>query len=144
MHRPPSSVMGISFRLAAIVALAAGGCSGSKLGAEVSGNVTLDGKAVGPGVIVFAQDGAASNPSEGTIQPNGSYFLKTSNAIGLTPGKYRAAVTVFEPSTAQAGERSYADPVYLTPEKYARQETSGLEFDVKPGRQTIDVELSSK
>ncbi len=44
---PASTCLLASALLTAMMA----GCSGSKLGAEVNGHVTLDGKPVGPGVI---------------------------------------------------------------------------------------------
>lgn len=120
------------------------GCSGSDLGAEVSGTVTLDGKPVGPGTVVFAEASGASNPSDGAIQPDGSYALKTANLPGIAPGKYRAAVTVFEDVKTAPGERSFALPKYVTPEKYANLDTSGLEYDVKPGKNPIDIALTAK
>jgi hypothetical protein len=128
----------------AIVAAALLGCGGSDLGAEVSGTVTLDGKPVGPGVIVFASKGAARNPAEGAIQPDGSYFLKTSRDVGLLPDSYAVAVSVFEDPEVAAGERSTVPSKLVTPEKYASHETSGLEYEVRPGGNTIDIELVSR
>jgi hypothetical protein len=120
------------------------GCAGSDLGAEVSGRVTLDGNPVGPGVVVFAPTNGNANPPEGAILPDGSYFLKTSRDIGLRPGKYRVAVSVYESQNLQPGERGTAPPKLVTPEKYASHETSGLEFDVASGDNAIDIKLVSK
>lgn len=131
--------------LAAFVLLGAAalGC-GSDLGAEVSGTVTLDGQPVGPGVIVFSQPDGAVNPAEGAIQPNGKYFLRTSNQVGLTPGRYQVALTVLADPDTPPGERSMQPSKLVTPQKYAQAATSGLEYDVAPGRQTINIELSSQ
>jgi hypothetical protein len=123
---------------------AVAGCGGDGLGAEVSGVVTLDGKPVGPGVVVFAQPGGGSYPAEGAIQPDGSYFLKTSREIGLAPGRYQVALTVLEDPEIAPGERSMTPSKRVTPEKYSSHETSGLEFDVAEGDNTINLELTSK
>jgi hypothetical protein len=130
--------------LAALLVTATLGCRGSELGAEASGTVTLDGHAVGPGVVVFAPLDASRNPSEGAIQPDGSYFLKTSRELGLAPGRYAVAISVFEDPEIAPGERSMVPSKLVTPEKYASHETSGLEYDVAPGSNTIDLELTSQ
>jgi hypothetical protein len=120
------------------------GCGGSELGAEVSGRVTLDGNPVGPGVVVFAPTDGNSNPPEGAILPDGSYFLKTSREVGLRPGAYKVAVSVYDVPDLKPGERSTAPPKLVTPEKYASHETSGLQFDVGSGDNAIDIKLVSK
>jgi len=120
------------------------GC-GSEFAASVSGTVTLDGKTIGPGVVNFSPTDLKSNPAVGTISPDGSYVLKSNRTEGLPPGKYRVAVTVFEQSPEAArGERSNAPPKLLTPAKYDNAETSGFEFDVVTGSNTIDLPLTSQ
>jgi hypothetical protein len=116
------------------------GC-GSNLESTVSGSVTLDGKKIGPGVVNFSPAAGDQNPAVGTIMPDGSYTLKSSRTAGLAAGKYRVAVTVF---AQQSGERTGEAPKLVTPEKYNTIETSGLEYDVVPGSNTIDLELVSK
>jgi hypothetical protein len=127
-----------------VIAAALAGCSGSDLGAEVSGQVTLDGESVGPGVVVFAPVDGKSNPPEGAIMPDGSYFLKTSRDLGLRPGAYKVAVSVYNSPDVKPGERSTVLPKLVTPEKYSSAETSGLQYEVKPGDNTIDIDLLSK
>jgi hypothetical protein len=120
------------------------GCSNS-LEATVSGTVTLDSKPIGPGVVTFAPMAGGSNPAVGAIQPNGSYFLKTSRTVGLIAGNYRVAVTVHEqPANAKPGERIMTPSKLLTPQKYANVETSELEFEVQHGKNSIDIPLVSK
>ena len=121
-----------------------GGCSGSSMEAEVSGTVTLDGQAVGPGAVVFAPAEGQSNPADGAIQLDGSYFLKTSREVGLKPGDYKVSVSVFDQPEVRPGERSMTPAKLVTPQKYADTETSGLQYTVEPGENTIDIELSSK
>jgi hypothetical protein len=120
------------------------GC-GNRMESQVSGIVTLDGETIGPGVVNFSPIDGKSNPAIGTILPDGSYSLKTNRTDGLLAGRYRVAVTVFQQSPeSQAGERSMAPTKLLTPERYNSADTSALEFEVKPGNNTIDIALSSK
>jgi hypothetical protein len=125
---------------------AVSGCSQSVMESRVAGKVTLDGKGVGPGVMVFVpESGHGGNPSTGAIQPDGSYFLKTNRDTGLAPGKYNVSVSVFDqPADVKPGERSMKEAKLVTPEKYVSAETSGLEYDVAPGNNTINIELKSK
>ncbi len=129
--------------LAAAVSLLLG-CSSSGLEAQVSGTVTLDGKAVGPGTITFALKGGSSNPATGAIEKDGSYRLKTARTAGLHPGTYQVSLTVFEAAQGRPGERLYGPSKMITPEKYSTTGTSGLEYEVKSGSNTINIDLSSK
>jgi hypothetical protein len=126
-----------------VVAAASLGCSDS-LDATVVGTVSLDGKPVGPGVVTFVPvEGSQPNPASGPVQPNGTYALKTSRTEGLTPGKYKASVSIWDQPEVPKGERSMITPKLITPEKYADPETSGLEYQVDPGDNTIDLTLTS-
>jgi hypothetical protein len=119
------------------------GCSGTNQEAEVSGTVTLDAKSIGPGIVVFAPI-EGKTPATGTIEPNGNYSLKTSRETGLAAGKYRASVSIREmPATVNPGDRPPPGKL-LIPEKYELSTTSGLEYDVMPGSNTIDIALSSQ
>ena len=120
------------------------GCTGSSMESEVSGTVTLDGQPVGPGAVVFAPVDGQSNPADGAIQLDGSYFLKTSREVGLNPGDYKVSVSVFDQPEVKPGERSMTPAKLVTPQKYADTETSGLQYPVEPGENTINIELSSK
>jgi len=132
------------FALLSIAAAVVMGCFSRSLESEVSGVVRLDGKPLGPGAVVFAPAGDTHNPAVGSIQPDGSYFLNTGRTSGLLPGKYRVSVYVHQmPPGAKPGDRQASTPS-LIPTKYETVETSGLEFDVRPGRNTIDLELASQ
>src|SRR5882672_6522646 len=126
----------------ALLVAASTGC-GNELGAEVSGVVTLDGKPVGPGMITFVPEGN-TNPSDGAIQLDGTYSLRTSRTVGLRPGQYKTSISVLDQPVTTPGERSYVAPKLVTPKKYSDPSTSGLEYDVKPGKNTIDIPLTSK
>jgi len=111
---------------------------------HVSGKVTLDGNGVGPGVVVFVPTGDQGNPATGAIQPGGDYFLKTYRDSGLSAGKYKVSVSVFDQPPVKPGERSMVAAKLITPEKYVSAETSGLEYDVERGSNTIEIPLTSK
>jgi hypothetical protein len=129
---------------AAVFALFLAGCSGNDLGAEVSGRVTLDGQPVGPGTVVFQPAGGQSNPPQGTVQVDGSYFMRTNQTVGLAPGKYKAGVAIYDPPDLKPGERASKPSELLSPERYAQPDTSGLEYDVTPGDNTIDIKLTTQ
>jgi hypothetical protein len=139
----------ISFRIArvALVALAAfcaAGCSSSEFESDVSGTVTLDGSPVGPGTVVFAPTDDKSNPATGLVEVDGDYFLRSNRIRGLPPGHYKVSVSVVHYDPVAAGQRSTKPGKQITPRKYADPSTSGLEYDVEPGNNSIDIDLTSK
>ena len=130
--------------LALVSAAAYLGCGGSELGATVRGTVMLDGRAIGPGVVIFGPLGGKENPATGTILPDGSYFVKTGGKVGLPPSTYQVCVQVNEiPEGLAPGQRSMAPTKSLVPEKYTQVSTSGLEFEVEPGSNTFDINLTT-
>ena len=128
-----------------IAAPAFGGCSGGSLGSNVTGVVTLDGTPIGPGVATFAPVDSKENPAIGAIQPDGSYFLKTSQERGLRPGTYQVALQIHEvPTDLVPGQRDMRQPKSRIPPKYNAVETSGLQFEVEPGSNKINIEMTSR
>jgi hypothetical protein len=134
----------IGLALGLLCLVIAHGCSGGDFESNVSGTVTLDGKAIGPGFLVFAPVAGDTNPANGAIQTDGSYELKTANTAGLRAGMYKVSVTVLDQPDVPPGERSYVVAKSRIPEKYSNIDSSGLEFDVESGSNTIDIPLSSK
>jgi hypothetical protein len=119
------------------------GCSHSTQESQVSGQVSLDGNRIGPGTIVFAPVDEGT-PAIGPIDEEGNYSMSTSHEVGLGAGKYKVAVSVRElPPAIKRGDRVPPGKL-LIPEKYEDSATSGLEYDVSPGRNTIDIELKSQ
>ena len=119
------------------------GCTSSSQESTVSGHVTLDGNNIGPGMVVFAADGGGK-PATGSIESDGSYTMNTSREVGLAAGKYKVAVSVREmPQNVKRGDRPPPGKL-LIPEKYEQSTSSGLEYEVTPGKNTIDIELTSK
>ena len=120
------------------------GCSQSPFNADVKGSVTLDGKPVPPGVVIFSAEGGGRNSSRGRIEANGKYFLVTRHNRGIDSGDYRVAVQVYEKGGPPGpGERTAANLPPLVPAKYLSIDTSGLAFTVEPGSNTIDIALTS-
>lgn len=132
---------GRSYVTLAILVMA--GCA-QGLESDVSGVVSLDGTPLGPGGVVFAPAGDVHNPAVGSIQAYGSYVLNTGRTRGLLPGKYRVSLYIHEmPPGARPGDRQAATPSRI-PTRYETVETSGLEFDVRPGHNSIDLKLTSE
>jgi hypothetical protein len=119
------------------------GCSGSTQESQVSGQVSLDGKSIGPGTVVFGPVGGGK-PATASVDENGHYVMYTNREVGLGPGKYRAAVSIREaPPNIKRGERPPPGKL-LVPERYEDSDKSGLEYDVAPGSNTINIELKSQ
>lgn len=119
-----------------------GSCSGSSLESHVSGIVTLDGEPVGPGIVVFSPVNS-SKPATGSVESDGTYLLNTNRESGLSPGRYQVSLSVREvPQNMQRGDRPPPGKL-LIPDKYESTATSGLEFEVVPGDNTIDIKLTS-
>lgn len=120
------------------------GCNQSPFNADVKGTVTLDGKPVPPGVVVFSAEGGGRNSSRGSIEPDGTYFLVTRHYRGIESGNYSVAVQVYELGDPPGpGERAPLNPPPLVPAKYLDIDTSGLKFTVEPGSNRIDIALTS-
>ena len=131
--------------VAGAVAMLAAGCSGSNFESQVSGTVTLDDQPIGPGVVFFAPLEGKTNPARGNIQPDGSYELLTSRDVGLPPGKYKIGLQIVEiPADRAPGQRDMRPAKSRIPDKYSDTTASGLEYDVVPGSNTIDIALTSQ
>jgi hypothetical protein len=124
--------------------LAFAGCGGT-YDSSVSGKVTLDGKAVPRGTVSF-QSKSGGPAAYAIIEENGSYTLQTGRESGLPAGEYYVTVTANEApamtQTASGGPPPPGKPI--TPARYQSRETSGLSFVVEPGRNEINLELSSQ
>jgi hypothetical protein len=124
-----------------VLLLTLSGCGSGGMG-SVSGQVTLDGKALGMGTVTFhpAQDGSLA---VGQIGPDGRYELLVASEASVAPGDYVVTVVAAEPlPKAKLGEPEPL-PKLLVPSRYTTTATSGLKFTVKPGSQTIDLPLES-
>lgn len=119
------------------------GCGGT-FDASVEGIVTLDGNVVSTGAISFVPaDGGPQ--AYAVIKENGSYELFTGREAGLPSGEYNVSIVSRKPPKAThsdlGGPAPPGEPI--TPRWYASLMTSGLTFEVEPGSNDINLELSS-
>lgn len=121
------------------------GCEESKsnLG-RVEGIVRLDGKPLTGGKIQFLPPAGRSAIAE--IQSDGTFTLGTfGNSDGAIIGTHKVAVIAFEPGSVgrpdPAKPRAPLKP--LVPERYLAAGTSGLTYEVKPGLNNAEFDLTS-
>lgn len=153
--------MMVRVALAGVVALALSlaGCEpgGPPMG-QVTGTITLDGKPLPNAAVTFAPvDGGGA--SSGISDANGKYELNAQDRKGAVIGKHRVYVTSVSMTKSTVDPNmSSSSPEYekqamgggseynvkLTepiPAKY--NEKSELQYEVKAGSNTIDLELKS-
>jgi hypothetical protein len=133
-------------RLLGLILLAAlAGCDSSGVGrlVPVKGQVTIDGKPLTTGSLVFKADSAKGTISKfeptGTIAADGGYSLFTKEKEGAPLGWYKVGVV--------AQESNPSDPYALKsliPARYNEAETSGLAVEVvtKPAAGAYDLKLA--
>lgn len=131
------------WRLTAIGLLAAAltGCGGP-YDATVAGVVTLDGATVTRGTISFTPQ-AGGPPAYGMIASDGKYSLRTGREEGVKSGGYTVTVAANEESNQQ-GRDGGPPPVGkpITPDWYRSPTSSGLSYEIKPGDNEINIELT--
>ena len=116
------------------------GCS--PFDAKVSGLVTYDDAPLDHGMVSYYPM-AGGPTSYGNIQSDGTYVLQTGNRSGIDAGDYRVTVNCVKQIPP---EREGDPPGFrpLIPVKYKSADSSELQFEVKKGRNQIDIALSSK
>jgi hypothetical protein len=117
------------------------GCGGSDANVgRVDGIVRLDGKPVPNGKVLFQP--AAGRGSTGVIQPDGTFNFGSEGAV---LGQHKVAIVAFEPGkvTGQSPGGPRAPLKAIVPERYLAAGTSGLTFEVKPGDNHAEFELTS-
>jgi hypothetical protein len=101
------------------------GCSGGHE-ASLTGVVTYQGQPV-KGALMNLHNADSGPMAYAMTDDTGTYQALTGSQRGLQPGRYRFAF------------KSPADMVL--PSKYLSAENSGLEYEVKPGKNVFDIEL---
>jgi len=120
------------------------GCGGS-YDASVSGSVTLDGAPLPRGTIKF--NPLAEGPaSYGLVGNDGSYAIQTGREPGLPSGDYAVTIVANEPSVEQdPGSGLPPRPGKpITPPWYRSAESSPLKQRVEPGKNRIDLQLTTQ
>jgi hypothetical protein len=105
----------------------------------VHGTVTLDdGTPLTKGLVVFeGQVDGKPVMARGEIKTDGSYKLSTGKpGDGALPGKYRVLINPMDLSDLPDEQKNIPFDY-----KYMRYETSGLEFEVKPGANDFPIKL---
>jgi hypothetical protein len=120
------------------------GCGGA-FDSMVAGTVTLDGKIVPRGLVAF-HPVAAGPAAYAQIDESGKYNVRTGRDAGLPPGEYQVTVTASEPPAVEKTANGFPPPPgkAITPARYGMKETSALKFSVEPGKNEINLELSSQ
>jgi hypothetical protein len=117
------------------------GCGGV-YDADVEGVVKLDGQPIPRGTVSFSSE--KGHTAYGMVQSDGTYHLRTGREDGLPPGNYSVTVAANEASTTP-GRDGGPPPVgkAITPDWYRDPATSGLTFDVQPGGNEINIDLTT-
>lgn len=119
--------------LAALAATLFAGCGEETLSlAPVSGKVTLDGKPVPSGVVIFSPDadqGTTGPNGSGHLNRDGTFRIRTAQRDGAVPGQHRVRINLYLPSP----EDDF--PSTSIPQRYMSDATSGLTADVAPDTQ---------
>ncbi len=120
------------------------GCGQNEKLGGVYGTVRLDGKPLAKGTVRFTP--AAGRAATGNIQSDGTYTLGTyGESDGALLGKHQVAVIAYDAAadSRPAYEIRNVKSTSLVPDRYMSVGTSGLTFDVKPGKNQADFELTS-
>ena len=146
------------YRLSVVLCACVAGCGGDSGVAPVAGELTLDGKPVADASITFMPR-AGGRPSYGTTDSNGAFELTTFEPEdGALVGVHTVTVTAIDESISQNAETideelgSLAESStanrpakWRVPKVYSHPDTSGLDFEVKPGvRNSAVLRLQSK
>jgi hypothetical protein len=112
------------------------GCGDPNLG-SVSGTVTLDGKPVPNAAVKFFPTGTTGAPSFGKTDSNGNFTMWFSESkSGAWIGQNRVQITTGDVGVAPGMGTKETIPI-------AYNEQSTLVETVKPGKNKIDLKLSS-
>jgi hypothetical protein len=119
-----------------VLALTIGCSPGEQLG-QVNGVVTINGKPLNTGSILF-QNSAAGVSINANIAEDGTFVVKTFDKNGIPPGIYKVVVradTFGDPETPLVGQpiKPKPKPSAVVPEKYRTLETSDLSVTVNAG-----------
>lgn len=128
----------VAFALGALI-----GCGGSSE-ATVQGIVTLDGSPIPTGSISF-NPSVSGVPAYAMVTESGGYEVFTGREPGLKAGEYTVTVVARkQPPVRETATGGPAPPgEAITPRWYASPATSGLTFNVEPGSNEINLELTS-
>jgi hypothetical protein len=125
--------------LFALVLAAAEGCARRTY--PVTGRVVFkDGSPVPGGIVVFSPlDPQSHTGARGYIQPDGTFEISTfQTGDGSFEGRFQVLVKGPSPGGGEDGPRRVVPQV---DPRYARFETSGIEIEVKAGKNDLLIEV---
>lgn len=138
------------FTCVVLFCVLASGCSDRPTLAPVKGTVTLDGKPLLSGTVMFEAKG--TRPATGKIV-NGQIVEVTTYDPndGLPVGQHNVAVVAIEdasaaaanPGEGKAPKGNYMSGKSLIPARYNDPNTSGLKVDITKGENTVELKLTS-
>jgi hypothetical protein len=113
--------------------LLAAGCGGGLKPVPVTGDVTLDGKPLANAGVLFCP--VEKGPEAiGVTDASGKFQLSSTEHSGALPGQYRVTITkqqiLGEENYGRLGPKA-VHIKWITPKKYSRMDTSGLQATVK-------------
>jgi hypothetical protein len=130
------------FNVLLLICAASQGCRGNGF-ATVQGVVSLDGKPLdGGSVTVYPAESGPLSYSD--IGSDGSYQIRTASRQGVLPGKYVATVSWRSGSPSPGMSLRQILALEKVPTRYCLKDTSDLHVDVQPGRNSIDLKLTTK
>lgn len=134
----------LPFSIVVILVLPSCGGDAGPATFPVSGKVTYRGKPVTTGTIVFNPAGTGLALVEGTIQPDGTYRLKSADGVeGAAPGEYRVTVHAFTPGVGEEGvDANYKPPQPLVPAKYGSLDATPLTRNVEAKDNVLELALT--
>jgi hypothetical protein len=109
-------------------------------GASVTGKVVYDkdGAPLTKGTVMFVSDDG--HLARADVRSDGTFDLRGGGGkAGVQPGKY--GVCILPPDTASQRENGINVPPVIDA-RFLSTETSGLQFDVKPGKNDFTVTVS--
>jgi hypothetical protein len=115
------------------------GCGGNGF-ATVEGKVSLDGKALEGGNVTLHPVGPGPLSYSG-IAPDGSYQIRTASRKGVLPGNYVATVSWRSGTPSPGMTLRQIQALEKVPIRYCVEGTSDLHLEVKPGRNSLDLQL---
>ena len=133
----------MALQITAICILVVGtvGCSKQTPSGTVSGRVTYGGQPVDEGQVQFisANGGAAV----GTLNPDGSYSLQTSDGDDVPIGDYQVSVGPVIPDGIGAADPPPPKDPKNIPKKFRSVATSGLSRTINEGHNEHNIELKN-
>lgn len=108
-------------------------------GIPVQGKVFFRGQPLPYGTIVFTPDadrGTHGPLATAAIQPDGSFQLKSGEAVGAVAGWHRVTVLAIEMLPPGPGQ-AQGEPRAILPSRFCDPRLSGLLCEVKAGRDNV-------